>query len=57
MIILKTPKMISALILTASYKNYLSQTPNAIIKNCSGTASSYHYASKGGFSNSTSIAV
>lgn len=42
---------------TASYTNYLNSTPNANINGTSGTATSSHSASKGGFSNSTKITV
>ena len=42
---------------TASYTYYLNTTPNANINGTSGTASSSHSASKGGFSNSTNITV
>lgn len=42
---------------TASYSNYINETPNAEITGSSGTAQSTHSASKGGYSNSTSITV
>lgn len=42
---------------TVSYTNYISSTPTAKINGSNGLASSTHKASKGGFSNSTSLTV
>ena len=42
---------------TASYSNYINATPTAMITGSRGTASTEHRASKGGFSNSTSLVV
>lgn len=40
---------------SVSYSDYISATPLANIQGSSGSASSTHYASKGGYSNSISM--